>query len=242
MSAAGAGNAEAERLLLAAARNNAEWCAAVCRSHGLVTSFDENAWWSEDPAPQYYPDAITLHREAGPHDVLPNLRQRPGCSIKDSFGALDLREHGFVELFRADWIYRPATLPAPRMTRLRTENVRTPASLAEWARAWSDDETPADVFRPALLRNGDIRLLRVLDGDRVVGGAALNIAAGLVGISNVFAGPAAIDDVWQAVATAAADQFPGIDLVGYETDGDLPPAAAAGFATIGSLRVWLRQR
>ncbi len=31
-------------LIRAAALNNAEWCAAVCRSHGIGSRFTEDAW------------------------------------------------------------------------------------------------------------------------------------------------------------------------------------------------------
>jgi hypothetical protein len=30
----------------------------------------------------------------------------PGCSVKDSFGTLDLARWGFDELFEAHWIFR----------------------------------------------------------------------------------------------------------------------------------------
>jgi hypothetical protein len=59
-----------------------------------------------------------------------------GCSIKDSFAACDLTSHGFVELFTAQWIYRPTGLRAPASPGLRIERVATAARLRAWQTAW----------------------------------------------------------------------------------------------------------
>ncbi len=104
----------------AAARNNADWCAAVCRSHGIQGAFGAAAWTSADRTPRYYPDAITLHPGATPADLLPRIDTASvGCSVKDSFATLDLTPDGFTELFGAQWIHRPAGAPVPATPRLR---------------------------------------------------------------------------------------------------------------------------
>jgi hypothetical protein len=48
---------------LAAADNNARWCDAVCRSHGLATRFADDLWIALEGSPTFYPDvaAPTLH-------------------------------------------------------------------------------------------------------------------------------------------------------------------------------------
>src|SRR5579885_718955 len=93
-------------MLLAAVRNNAEWCDSV--APGIFT---ESTWYSPRRTPEFYPDAITLRPDATPEDFLPHIDASPGCGVKDSFAALDLTRYGFVELFRAQWIHRPAGSP-----------------------------------------------------------------------------------------------------------------------------------
>jgi len=73
-----------------AARNHAEWYDAVCRAHGITTSFDPNSWVALRRSPPMYPDAVTLNEYASAGDVLRRVDGSPGCSIKDSFGSLDL--------------------------------------------------------------------------------------------------------------------------------------------------------
>jgi hypothetical protein len=148
---------ETTSIRAAAARNNADWCASVCRSHGIPNTYGEMAWRSARRTPPYYPDAVTLHHGAVPPDFLPEIdTTSPGCSIKDSFATHDLTSYGFVELFTAQWIHHPAGLRAPAMPALRTEQVSTTAQLHAWQTAWHrGDETP-DVFRPALIEDSSV--------------------------------------------------------------------------------------
>jgi hypothetical protein len=282
-------------VISSAARNNAEWCASVCRSHGITTAFGERVWHSARRTPPFYPDAVTLHPAATAADFLPEIDTvSPGCSVKDSFATLDLTADGFVELFTAEWIRRepgparpstPTPTPTPNAA-LRTVRVRTTAQLDEWQAAWhgNDDEPPPNIFRPALLdepappntpappnkpappntpaplnkpaptgrpalRNNpapredpSVLMLAYYDGADLRGGAILNHGRGLVGLSNLFA----VDEhdmpaVWSSSIAAAASHFPGLPLVGYEHGDDLAHALAAGFTTLGPLRVWLRR-
>lgn len=43
-----------------AALNNAEWCDAMCRAHGLPGVFTPRAWTNPARTPLFYPDAVTL--------------------------------------------------------------------------------------------------------------------------------------------------------------------------------------
>ncbi|MFB9390945.1 hypothetical protein ACFPM3_01255 [Streptomyces coeruleoprunus] len=221
----------------AAARNNAEWCAAMCRAHGLAPgTFTDRAWTSADRTPPYYPDAVSLAPDAGPDDVLTGVDTTPGCSVKDSFATLDLTDHGFTVLFDAQWIHRPAGLPVSRPT--PWQPVRTPAALADWEAAWSDGE-PMDLFRPGLLDTPGTYVLAGHDADgAVTGGAVVTHAAGAVGVSNLFGPP---DEAWPAVLAFAAERWPGTPVVGYEHGDDLAAALRHGFAPAGPLRIWLAQ-
>jgi hypothetical protein len=225
----------------AAARNNAGWCASVCRSHGIDGTFGETAWWSSLRTPPFYPDAITLRRDAVPADFLTEIDTTlPGCSVKDSFAALDLTSSGFVELFAAQWIHRQAGLQAPQAPTRRSARVATAVQLRDWQAAWHGGDETQDVFRPALLDDPSVLVLTVYDGEDRCGGVILNRGAGLVGLSNLFAvGSGDAAAIWSAAITAAAGHFPGLPLVGYEHADDLVPALASGFVPVGALRIWL---
>src|SRR4051812_15652056 len=97
---------------LVAALNNARWCDAVCRSHGLPTRIDDNAWTCGGRSPMYYPDAVTLRADSRVRDVLTRIDRSPGCSLKDSYASTDLAPLGFDVLFTATWI-RFAGTPDP---------------------------------------------------------------------------------------------------------------------------------
>ncbi|KZB82170.1 hypothetical protein AVL48_09550 [Amycolatopsis regifaucium] len=94
-----------------AARVNARWCDTVCRSHGFTGTFGPRSWRSARRTPPLYPDAVTLAPDASVSDVLDGIDTSPGCSVKDSFGCLDLSEAGFEVLFEATWIAREVRMP-----------------------------------------------------------------------------------------------------------------------------------
>jgi hypothetical protein len=48
----------------AAARENAEWCHAVCASHGPTGTSAGRVWRSSRWTPRFYPDAVTLDPSA----------------------------------------------------------------------------------------------------------------------------------------------------------------------------------
>jgi len=217
-----------------AALNNAHWCAAVCHSHEIPNILGERIWTSLRPSPPFYPDAVTLHPEAGIGDL--DLR-RGGFAVKDSFAGADLGPHGFVELFTAQWIQRPAGAPIPAAG-LRVEPVVTAAGLTLWGDAWGQGAD--DIFRPTLLTDPAVRVLGLFDDASIAGGAVLNQSAGAVGVSNVFSTESTAAAVWASVIAYAARNFPGLPLVGYEHGDDLEPALAAGFAELGPLRVWVQ--
>src|SRR5689334_3060604 len=94
--------------LRAAVRNNADWCAIVCRSHGIGGRFTGDAWVADGPTPPLYPDAVTLEPTAEPGGLHDLVGARPGATIKDSFASLDLAPFGWRVLFDASWIERRA--------------------------------------------------------------------------------------------------------------------------------------
>jgi hypothetical protein len=207
--------------LTAAVRNNADWCDAVCRSHGIATARADGWWFSLSPSPTYYPDAVTLSTDAL---TLPEvLAGRSSCSVKDSFAALDLVPYGFEVLFDARWIHHEPVAGAAGGWR----TVTTAEELTGWTAAHGD----APALGAELLDDPDVRLLSTADL-RI--GLVANRSRAVVGLSNVFGDAAA----WTEPA-AVGDWFPGLPLVGWEHGEGLEAAASAGWDDVGRLRVWL---
>jgi hypothetical protein len=215
-----------------AARNNAEWCHVLCGAHGIRGTFHPGAWTAPTRTPRFYPDAVTFDPALAAANVLPFVDAGPGCSIKDSFATLDLATAGFRVLFDATWIGRPAATiaeyaPWPRVT--------DADALHDWQRAWARPDPPTGLFPPALLDEPDV----IMVGGET-DGAVLNRAAGCVGVTNVFTRAGGLDGAWRAVLATAAEHFPGLPLVGYETDDALAAAQRNGFIALGPLRVWMK--
>ena len=206
----------------------------VCRSHGIGTARDEAAWVALRRSPPLYPDAVTLRESATAGEVLRRLDGSAGCSVKDSFAALDLAPDGFEVLFEAEWIHRPPLVEwlAPELV---WSEVGTPGELRDWAAVHGGGA----VFHPSLLADQRLTILAGRAGDELVAGAIGNRSTDVVGISNVFTTSPDIEQVWAEAAAAVSARLAGIPLVGYERDAELRAARRAGFASVGALRVWL---
>ncbi|WP_230312726.1 hypothetical protein [Nakamurella alba] len=206
----------------AAARNNARWCDAVCRSHGVVTEFSDDIWCSTSRSPVLYPDAVTLSPRLTEREVLARIDAGAGASVKDSFATLDLTTAGFELLFDATWI----RLDSTDLVTDRWSEVRDVQAL----RAFAADHGGGEVFRPSLLDDQDVAVL----SDGRGSGAIANVSDQVVGMSNTF-GP----DLAGAVAAIAA-AFPARPLVGYDRGEKLDVLLGIGFRAVGPLRVWLK--
>ncbi|WP_326568307.1 hypothetical protein VSH64_42165 [Amycolatopsis rhabdoformis] len=225
-------------MVRAAARNNAEWCAVMSRSHGVASEFGEQAWAAPSRTPLYYPDSVTLVPCANPAALAARIdTTAPGASVKDSFADLDLTEAGFEVLFDAQWIHRPANAPAIPSD-LAWDVVDDTDTLSAWALAWDNGDDNANLFRPELLDDpATFVLAGHSDDGRVVAGAVASSSEQVVGISNVFAldGP---DAAWLVVLNAVHRLFPTLPVVGYEHGDDLAAAVRHGFEPVGPLRIW----
>jgi hypothetical protein len=233
----GACDAAPVRYADAAARNNAEWCDLVCRSHGVDTRVDNRLWASLRRSPPLYPDAVTLSRDVCADEVVRRVDTSPGCSIKDSFASLDLSRYGFRVLFEAEWIRRP---PGPLDATVGSDwgVVRSVDELWAWAAAHGGGA----VFRPELLHHPAVTVLAVRQAGTVVGGAVANASdGGVVGVSNVFTVNDDVDRIWRGAVAAVSAHHRAATLVGYESGADLDAALGVGFVGAGRLRVWLRE-
>jgi hypothetical protein len=229
---------------VAAAANNAAWCHATYRAHGIVGRFDGRAWTSPMRSPPLYPDAVTLDPSVGAAELLDHIDPSAGCSIKDSFAVLDLAPYGFDLLFDATWIHQPPSATSLRpASAIRWNAVGDAHTLATWVRAWAGDEDTSGLFIPPLLSDPAVTILIGDEGDEVVAGAVLNESDGVVGISNVFLADSPViesdtDDVWSGCIRWISAAYPERPIVGYETGADIDAAIAAGFNPVGPLRVW----
>jgi hypothetical protein len=234
-----------------AARNNAEWCDAVCRAHNNPGEFHDDIWLNRNAVPRFYPNAGTLAepspRQLALIDELIAARLPPGWAVKDSFSMLALESRGFRVLFDAEWIYLPVSrvqdIGSPRAS-ARWEIVRTDLALAEWESAWSEaaGDTGKDrIFPPPLLENKDVAVVAGFRDRDIVAGAIANRSDEVVGWSNFFAPATEMLDRATASLATIARLFPGLPIVGYEHGDDLRNAHSIGFESIGSLRVWIFQ-
>ncbi len=227
-------------LLEAAIANNARWCDAVCRTHGIRGEFDDQAWSTSYRSPPLYPDAVTLSPEVDAEALLSRVDASDGCSIKDSYADVDLRAYGLSVLFDAQWIAFPDVVGAGLDDDSEWARITTSQDFTEWERAWRGDTGPADVLRSRLLGDDQVMVLGEWDDDRIVSGCVLFATEDAIGVSNVFALQGRSDDLWPGVLRAARLAFPGLPIVGYESADALAKAVAAGAAELGPLQVWVR--
>jgi hypothetical protein len=228
----------ASPLVYTAARNNAEWCDAFCRTYGIAGRFRSDSWSSAIRTPPLYPDAVTLLPEVAVDQLLSGIDTSEGCSVKDSFADLDLTSGGFRPLFRAEWLHRAPddsrAGSAPGWSRITTEQ-----QLEEWESAWAESPEVSGFFRPALLAVETIAVLaRYADG-RIVAGAIANRSATVIGLSNVFDTGEDLESAWSGGAAAAEALWGEMPVVAYDSDASLDAARRAGFESIGELVVWI---
>jgi hypothetical protein len=234
------------------ARNNALWCDAVCRAHGLPGEFLAGLWLNRRPVPRFYSNAVTLSPKdpAGQRAWVEHLMsRRPSFSVKDSFAALDLSGLGFNVLFEATWLWHDPvrrTQESATHQALAWSVVGDAAGLARWEAAWAGlhagQVVPGSerVFRGGLLHEPGVALLAGARDGQIVAVAAANQTGEVVGLSNVFAPALQAATVWAEVVAYVGHLFPGRALVGYERGDELGYAQAVGFRPVGPLRVWAR--
>jgi hypothetical protein len=196
----------------------------------------------ERRTPPYDPDAVTLVANPRIPNLLSQLDNSAGCTIKDSYASLDLSEHGFRVLFDAQWIVRPPVLQSPAPSAgPQWEVVLDAPSLAAWGEAWRGDNGPANLFRLELLDHPSVVVLAARSLGRVVAGAIVNRSASVVGISNLFAGSGITSTTWSRCIALVASLFPASTFVGYESGAELAAALLNDFEQVGPLRVWIRE-
>ena len=222
-----------------AARNNAEWCAAVWKAHGLTVGQRHGLWFCAEETPRYYPNVVTVDPGADPDlqvAFIRSLVERSDFefSVKDSFAALPLATAGLTPLFSATWLWLEPGDPPPLREGTSWRRIDA-AELMQWERAWrGDEEADGRTFPGRLLDDDQVHVIGGFDSDgQIIAGGVAYEAAGVIGLTNVFRARG------QALA-AVASLLPGRSIVCYEAGGDLASARRRGFDPAGQLTVWSR--
>lgn len=228
--------------VLAAANNNALWCDLMCRLHGIPTATESGYWVARRRSPDLFPDVVTLVPGASAEDALRMADDGPGCSVKDSFGTLDLARLGFEELFQAHWIFRDSVASCADLPSTRAPTTWSVVETGEDLAAWAEVHGAADTYRREIVRDPSVRVLAAHGPNGLTAGAIANVTESCVGVTNVFTASMSAVDAWSGIIEILASGFPSLPLVGYEQGADLEAAIASGFTEIGSLRIWHRPR
>ena len=192
-----------------------------------------HTWVNAEPVPRFYPNLVTL--TTGDADITEQRQavrillksHLPGrWAVKDSFHTLDIARLGFEVLLEASWIRKAEPKPATMVSGLSWERAG-PGGGAFPAALFSDDNFAMFSGR----RNGT-----------VVAGGMLYRSDGVVGLSNIVAAADEEPAVWRDLAALSASTFPGLPVVGYESDDELKAARKAGFEVGDPLRIWVRAR
>jgi hypothetical protein len=239
-----------------ASENNARWCDAVCRAHGLSCEFTTGAWLMRGTPPPYYSNLVTIRAGETVSQQQRLIREivtadpQRSFSFKDSFSCIDPIAAGggrrFDLLFEATWIWNDAAGVHARSTTIRWGNVESETELLRWERAWQGDAANQSAspfvrqFPTSLLANRDIAFLAGKSSDgEIVAVAVANRTGHRIGLSNV-SGRLGAGEIWPGAMAAARNAFPsGRALVGYERGDDLKHASSSGFRPIGPLRVYV---
>jgi hypothetical protein len=232
-----------DRIVLAA-RNNARWCDAVARSHGVVCTTDALAWTASSRTPPYYPDAVTLSPEVGEYDVLARIDDSDGCSVKDSWSRLDLTMEDFARLVVGEWVWLDPSAPVPAPAGPSWSRVDSPEAMADWVRAWASDPDAEAILRPSLLDEPGVHVLGARASDDPMSpfasGAVVNVTGEVAGLGNVFSRDGDAERAWATAAAAARTVTDGLPLVGWEAGASVDAAVGAGCERLGPLSVWLK--
>ncbi len=243
--------------------DNVEWCDLVCRSVDVSTGRSDSLWWTDDDdAPPLYPDVITTVADVSYEALALVLDDRPTCTVKDSFAALDLSGDGFVVMFDATWVVRAAGVP--EMADPGWDLMVEPDDLTAWEDGWRSGGGAPGGLSPALLHRAPVSFLAERSGGRILGGAVAHHAGGVLGMSNVFRADETgetgengeadgtqdvavqtqvadgVASLWQRASSAVSWLAPELGVVGYERGLALDALLEVGFRPAGQLRVWRR--
>jgi hypothetical protein len=222
--------------LRAAVDTSLAWYEDVFALHDIPTRTANGLWWALRAPPPWHSGVKTT----GPGvDVRQVLAVHGGGAVADSFGDLDLRPHGFRVLLDAMWVHHAPLSTPPSQLPAGWRVVGDPEMLAEWSRA----HDYVGVLSPEVLDRPSFTVLARHSGGALVGGAVVHLPSGSrhrgVGLSNTWAADSSTIDHAELLAVIAT-LHPGAEVTDFAHGDGLELMLAAGYATLGPQRVWLR--
>lgn len=222
-----------------AAANNAAWCAAVWRAHGLAVERTHGMLVCRSETPRFYPNVVTVDpgQSAGRQfDLIASLSRDASFefSVKDSFNALALGDAGFEALIRASWVWCDPQTTGEAAGSLVWKRIGA-GDLANWEAAWRGVGASTErIFPDRLLDDDKAFALAGVDARaRIVGGLMAYEAFGVIGITNAF-GPELPSHAQIAGLTSHAP------FVAYASGTALANIQRRGFCAVGDLTVWVK--
>jgi hypothetical protein len=226
-------------LVTNAARNNAEWCDLVCRTHRVPGEFYQHSWINRHETPPFYPNLVTLDESKSTHQYeavreLVEMDIPVEWAVKDSFSTLDLSSDGFRELLAGDWIRWPASSKMPEVypSGVRWAKIADRKDLMQWERGWrgsattSSDRLPMHPATTVSSQNAPtIMILSSSIRDGKNSGSLSDEKA---------------KEFRSGCMAAILEWSKGLQLVGYESGQDLVAMKSLGFETVGQLKVWVK--
>jgi hypothetical protein len=222
--------------LQSAAVNDADWCAAVWRTHGLIPERANGTWFTQKDAPSLYPNIVTVEpAHEGAEQIamaVAAAKTLTKAAVKDSYSALPLADHGYAELFKGQWLWaEPATL-ATNGRQINCEKITNEAAVLEWIVTWEHNGGEANNLLPALLSDDRVEFwANYGDDGEIRGGLIAFRSSEVTGITNLFGSTSGL------VRAVAIDR--GSSVCCYEHGAALAWAMRQGFEAIGPLTVWI---
>ena len=226
-----------DRRLDIAVRASLAWYEDVFRVHRIPTRYERGLWSALGEPPRWHSAAKTVHRDVPAERVLGAVEDFENCSVADSFGTLDLADHGFRLLFRATWLFRAAPVsPTPLWP-----DGWSVVSEDDELTAWNTAQDTTGVLVADLLRHPRFTFLVRRESQRLVAGAVLHRADDAVELSNTWTRGDEADEI-HSMLRCAEVLYPDAPVVGYSRNETLRAYTGAGFSTLGPQVVWVREQ
>lgn len=206
-------------LLMNAIINYSDWCEAISKTHRIPTQKDDMIWFANTSMPSYFPDIISLVKEATLPDSIATAN-----TIFDSFNQFSVPD--FSTIFHAQWITSSSVVPYSGDWRWIHDE--------EGLENWSQKAALQSIVLPTILE--DQHALFFYKDD--FGGFAAYHSHDVMGITAVFGDKL----VRQEIPAVLANFFPDFPVVGFDAGEGLNNALHSGWTALGPLNVWTRNR
>lgn len=219
----------------AAVEASRHWYDRIFDLHGIPVRSDDRLWTALGDPPPWHSVVKTLSRDVDAPAVLVAMERHPHGSVADSYGVLDLDEHGFDLLIDSTWVHHVGV--ADPMWPPGWFIVDHPDLLAEWCRR----HDYLGVLPAEVLADPEFFVLARVEDEKPVAGAVLHSAGDIAGMSNLWSSGEPMDPAAVGELLACAGVLhPGRPVTDYAYGAELEVFLASGFTPAGSQRVWAR--